>query len=530
LNPKTPAAGLVPELAVEESANELYEQAPCGYLTTTVDGRIVRVNRTLADWLGYEPAELTGRKRFVDLLTVGGKIFYETHFSPLLHVKAAVDEIALDVVCKDGRVLPMLINGRQKRDAAGVPLVNRFTIFNASERRMYERELLAARDLLRTTLASIGDGVVTTDAAGRVSFMNRVAEALSGWTTDAAQGKLIEEVLVLICETDGATVENPITQAIRDGVIVGLASQTLLLSRDGRRIPIEDSASPIQDGGDIVGGVLVFRDISERLAREHLERAGEKQRWEMARLASLGRMAGGIAHDFNNLLTTILGNADLLVESAGSESAALVSQIRSAGERAAGLTNQMLAYSGRAWLDITELDLDAHIRANLAVLKAALPVNVSIALELGLPPTHAVRADAAQILQVIMNLLINASEAVSGDAGVVTIRTELAEHKPARFSPHTHAPIPPGMYAVLEIRDNGSGMSEDVLKSIFDPFFTTKFTGRGLGLSAVTGIIKAHSGDIEVESAPGLGSVFRIFLPAAQRQLDSSMNSDRLQI
>lgn len=518
MNRQTPPKGPVPEFAFEESTDELYEQAPCGYLTATIEGRVVRVNRTLAEWLGYEPAELTGSKRFIDLLTVGGKIFYETHLSLLLRVKASVDEIALDLVRKDGRPLPTLINARQKRDDAGLPIVNRFTIFNASERRMYERELLAARDLLRTTLASIGDGVVTTDAAGRITFMNRVAESLSGWASDAAQGKPIEEVLILIRDDDGAVVENPVAHALRAGMVVGLAGQTLLLAKDGRRVPIEDSAAPIQDGGDIVGGVLVFRDISERLAHEQRERVREKQRWETARLASLGRMAGGIAHDFNNLLTTILGNADLLADSVSSEGAALLKQITSAGERAAGLTRQMLAYSGQAWLDLAELDLDSHIRTNLAVLQATLPVTVSIALELGFPTSHAVLADAAQLLQVILNLLINASEAVGGDSGVITIRTELAERPLARVSPCLQESVPAGTYAVLEVRDNGTGMSEDTLRNIFDPFFTTKFTGRGLGLSAVIGIVKAHSGDIEVMSAPGLGSTFRIFLPAAHRR------------
>ena len=118
--------------------------APCGYLTTTLNGQIARVDRTFAEWLGYEREELLNSKRFVDLLTVGGRIFFETHFNLLLRVQDAVDEIALDIVCKDGRVLPTLINARQKRNALDEPVLNRFTIFNASERRMYERDLLSS--------------------------------------------------------------------------------------------------------------------------------------------------------------------------------------------------------------------------------------------------------------------------------------------------------------------------------------------------------------------------------------------------
>ena len=121
-------------LAVEESAEELYEMAPCGYLSTTIDGRIVKVNKTLTEWLGYEREELLGSKRLVDLLTVGGRMFYETHFNLLLRIQRSVDEIALDFICKDGRVLPTLINARQKRNGAGDPILNRFTVFNSSER------------------------------------------------------------------------------------------------------------------------------------------------------------------------------------------------------------------------------------------------------------------------------------------------------------------------------------------------------------------------------------------------------------
>ena len=189
--------------------------APCGYLSADGEGYIVKVNRTLAEWLGYKREDLTADKRFVDLLTVGGRIFYETHFSLLLRMEKAVNEIALDMTGKDGRVLPVLINARQMRDEAGKPIVSYFTIFNATERRMYEREILASRNLLQTTLFSIGDGVVATDAAGLVTFMNPVAEALSGWSSEDAAGKPIEEVLVLRREGSMESVHNPIRKALR---------------------------------------------------------------------------------------------------------------------------------------------------------------------------------------------------------------------------------------------------------------------------------------------------------------------------
>ena len=239
--------------------------AQCGYLTTTTDGRIVKVNRTLTEWLGYDRDDLTGGRRFIDLLTAGGRIFYETHFNLLLRVQKSVDEIALDLICKDGRILPVLINGRQKRSENDEPILNRLTVFNSTERRMYERQILAARDLYQTTLASIGDGVVTTDAKGKVTFLNPAAEELSGWTTDAAAGMPIEEILMLRHEGTAAVVENPIIHALRDGITVGLADHTVLISKTGKEISISDSASRVRSSdGEIVGGVLVFRDTTCR--------------------------------------------------------------------------------------------------------------------------------------------------------------------------------------------------------------------------------------------------------------------------
>ena len=129
----------------EESAEDLYENAPCGYLSTQPNGTIIRVNRTFLAWTGYEREELVGRKRLQDLLTVGGKIFHETHYGPLLRMQGAINEINFDVVCKDGRTVPTLLNSVQKKDAAGKPLLNRTTLFNITDRKNYERELVLAR-------------------------------------------------------------------------------------------------------------------------------------------------------------------------------------------------------------------------------------------------------------------------------------------------------------------------------------------------------------------------------------------------
>ena len=304
--------------ALEESAEELYEMAPCGYLTATIDARIVKVNRTLTEWLGYDASELTGGKRFVDLLTAGGRMFYETHFNLLLRMQSSVNEIALDMICKDGRVLPVLVNAKQKRTTDDKPVLNRFTIFNATERRMYERELLAARDLLQTTLTSIGDGVVSTDAEGRIIFMNPVAAAICGWKEEAAVGKPIDEVMVLVREDTNEPIENPVTHALRTGGVVNLENHTVLISKNGGRFTVDDSASPIRDAnGNVIGGVLVFRDVSERRRTERMLADTHKKLEVLAAELrrsneDLSQFAHVASHDLRSPLKTVLQFAQLL--------------------------------------------------------------------------------------------------------------------------------------------------------------------------------------------------------------------------
>ena len=399
--------------------------APCGYLTTSLSGRIVKVNKTLTEWLGYGCEEMTGGKRFIDLMTVGGRIFYETHITPLMRVEAAVAEIALDLIHKNGCVLPVLINGRQKRNAADEPVVNRFMIFNATERRTYERELLAARDLLSVTLTSIGDGVVTTDGDGRINFMNPVAEELTAWKTDEARGRRIDEVLVLIREDDSATVENPIIHALRSGTTVG----TLIIPCSFPKMEgaFRWTTAPRLFGTqtEASSAALSYFGIFPSAKRTRDWSANIRSGFvRPSRLESLGRMAGGIAHDFNNLLTGILGNAGLLADSVVSADTPKVNDILDSAERAASLTKQILAYSGGGWLEKKSLDLNSLVRESAAPLRASL--SAQIESNVG-PPTVVINADPGQTQQIIKNLVINASEAMPEGKGTIAIRTNVVE-------------------------------------------------------------------------------------------------------
>jgi PAS domain S-box-containing protein len=503
--------GKPPELFLEESAEELYEVAPCGYLTTTIDGRIVKVNRTLAEWLGYESAELTAGKRFVDLVTIGGRIFYETHFNLLLRLQRAVDEIALDIICKDGRILPVLINARQKRNSADEPVVNRFTIFNASERRMYERELLAARDLVQTTLASIGDGVIATDAEGRIiTFMNSVADELSGWKNGTAVGKPIEEVLVLVHEETGARVENPIQQAIRAGTVIGIANHTTLIARDGRHIPIDDSASPIRDAdGKVIGGVLVFRDISgRRSAERELKHAHEQlaKRAEELRRSNedLSQFAYVASHDLRSPLKTISQYARLLERRYGSqlgEGKELIEYLVSSAQRMNNLIRDLLTYAQvSAESACRSGPVDANLQLSTALENLRMDIQESKAIITSdvLPD---VPVNETSLLQIFQNLVGNAI------------------HYRGVEPPRIHVTYADQVdHWLFSCKDNGFGIPPEFHAVIFEPFkrlHGPDRSGSGIGLAVCKRVIERCQGRIWVESEVGQGSTFFFTLPKA---------------
>ena len=258
------------------------------------------------------------------------------------------------------------------------------------------------------------------------------------------------------------------------------------------------------------GVVMMAADVSERVALEaHIQ--------QNQRLESLGVLAGGIAHDFNNLLTGVLGNASLLQDRfhTGSREARAASDLIAAGQAMARLTSQMLAYSGRSRFFIEPLDVSAEVRQIANLVHASIPKSARLQMSLA-PDLPAIEGDASQIRQVVMNLVINGAEALGFEQGVVEVRTLARRVEQAELAAGvTRPPAPAGEYVVLEVRDTGAGMDEHTRTRIFDPFFTTKFTGRGLGLSAVLGIVRSHRGALIVESRPGAGTTFRVFFPCS---------------
>ena len=290
--------------------------------------------------------------------------------------------------------------------------------------------------------------------------------------------------------------------------------QEVVLS-NGKALWLETSNSMFEVRGQIPLVLSVMRDVSERKREETQRLALERKLLDAQRLESLGVLAGGIAHDFNNLLTAILGNSGLLAMEIPetSPSRPLVDGIEKTCRLAAGLCNQMLAYSGRGGFEIRNLNLntlveDMHPLVSISVSKKCIVDQVLA------PQLPTVSVDPSQIRQLVMNLIINASEAIGENPGRITIRTGVMEATRdylSRIYPATD--LAEGRYVFLEVSDTGAGMTREVMAKIFEPFFTTKFTGRGLGLAAVLGIVRGHRGALRVESAPGQGTTFRLLLP-----------------
>ena len=523
-----------------------------------------------------------------------------------------------------------------------------------------KRQASEVRDLLKTTLFSIGDAVLVTDKNGRITYLNRVAESLTGWRESEAEGKLARQIFQIVNEATQESMESPVDAILKGGIASVLENHTTLTGKTGAGTPIDDKAAPIiSPAGELLGVVLVFRDITNRRAaerdrerllaeaeaarqdaerqRSHLHslfvqapasiniyrgpdhifellhplakkyfqgrdvigmsarevhrqglvavldevyrtgeprnlhefplqvksrngddrdlyvnyfccpwrendgsvagvmtlgvdvteqvaiknamRSTEERLRDTAKLESLGVLAGGIAHDFNNLLVGIIGNASLALEVLPPDdlSRDMIEGVVKAGERAAVLTRQMLAYSGKGRFVIEMVDVSGLVAEMLPLLKSSIPRTISLETRLSdrLPP---IEADTAQVQQIFMNLVINAAEACEDKPGTVSIATGLEEIDDHHMRSTFGLPaLQPGSYVALEVHDTGAGMDEGTRARIFDPFFTTKFTGRGLGLSAVLGIIRAHQGAIHVYSEPGQGSTFKVLFPAAGR-------------
>lgn len=355
----------------------------------------------------------------------------------------------------------------------------------------------------RLILASVGEGIVGVDRAGRVSFSNPAAERLLGYGAAAWLGT--DFSLHVGQQTDAQGPTLPLTRTLRDGVTQTAATE--LVARDGRRIPVEALCTPIREAGVIVGAVVSFRDVTERRALEAQLRQAQK-------MDAIGRLAGGIAHDFNNVLTVIAGHSELILQEPGL-AAPLAEEIRAIADAAASatrLTRHLLAFSRRQILQPRVVDPNDMVTSLDRLLRRVIGEDVTLRCMLG-QGLWRVRVDPGQMEQVLLNLAVNAREAMP-QGGTLTIETNnvFLDESAAQ----AHAEVAPGPYVLLAVSDTGIGMDAATVAQVFEPFFTTKDSGTGLGLATVHGIVRQSGGYIWVYSEPGRGTTFKVFLPKAE--------------
>ncbi|HEX8295155.1 MAG TPA: PAS domain S-box protein [Chthoniobacteraceae bacterium] len=372
--------------------------------------------------------------------------------------------------------------------------------------------------------------VIEWDPSFRVLRWAGQAEATFGWSAEEVLGKhFLAWPFVHLDELESV---RGICARLLDGSEQRNVSQIRNLTKAGRVVHCVWQNSVLNDREGRTASILsLVQDVTDRVIAEHsskkiaVERqALEKKLQEAQKLESLGVLAGGIAHDFNNLLTGVLGNASLarMDLPADSPIQSYLEQVEFSATRAADLCKQMLAYSGKGRFVVKHLDLNAVIQDTARLLQVSISKRAVLKFDLaeGLP---VVLGDATQLRQVVMNLIINASEAVAEKSGFISLSTGLTRADRAYLAGSYFAPdLPEGDYVYLEVADNGAGMSQEVLSRIFDPFFTTKFTGRGLGLAAVLGIVRGHKGALKVFSEEGWGTTFKILLPCVEGTAEES--------
>ncbi|MCC7431787.1 PAS domain S-box protein, partial [bacterium] len=388
-------------------------------------------------------------------------------------------------------------------------------IHDITDRKKAEQELFNEKEMLAVTLKSIGDGVITTDTKGNVLLVNQIAEELTAWKQEDAFGKPLTEVFRIINESNRSTMINPVTQVLQTGEIVLLANHTILIAKDETEKIIADSAAPIRNkDGEIIGVVLVFRDVTEKYKMEdELARA--------SKLESIGVLAGGIAHDFNNMLTGILGNVSLVKMMIEDEKLIKrLQEVEKASHRAQTLTQQLLTFS-KGGTPVKKIGLlsDVLVESVEFTLRGS-KVHCDFKIE---PNLWTSEFDAGQINQVINNLVINATHAMP-DGGKILVKAENL-----KITSNDLLPIENGDYIKISVQDFGIGIAKESFKKIFDPYFTTKEKGHGLGLATTYSIIKKHNGFINLDSEVGKGTTFYIYLPACKNG-EKNMEQEKKQI
>jgi two-component system cell cycle sensor histidine kinase/response regulator CckA len=477
----------------EERFRAMFEAAPIGAGVVDLDRRVVASNHALERMLGYtadelatlpaqhyaEPADDERDRELFRELVEGTREHYE------------LDE---RYKAKGGRPVWARVAVSLVRDVDGRPKFGIRMVEDTTERKRAEESLRASEERYRELFENANDMVFTLDLEGRFTAINRAGERITGHVRTHLLGRPIEELLAPgsgIAPSDGEAG----------------AYECEIVARSGRRVALEVASRLIRVGGRPVGLQGIARDVSERRALEEQLRQAQK-------MEAVGQLAGGVAHDFNNLLTAITGYSEFALGRLGTGDGKLrenIEEIKRSAGRASALTRQLLAFSRKQILQPKLLRLDELVGGLDTMLRRLIGEHIEIAAVYG-SDLGFVKADPGQLEQVIVNLAVNARDAMP-EGGRLTIETANADLDDAGARAHEGAS--PGEYVTLTVRDTGDGIDAETLTRIFEPFFTTKEQGKGtgLGLATVYGIAQQSGGFVTVESEPGQGTTFRVYLP-----------------
>jgi PAS domain S-box-containing protein len=476
----------------------IIESADDGIISKTLDGTVTSWNQAAERIFGYSaeemvgstiyrliPPELTGEEQMIlDRISHGERVErYET-----------------TRVRKDGTRIFIELTVSPIRNADGV-VVGASSIKRDVTGRGRTAEALAR---LAAIIESSDDAILSKTLAGVITSWNPAAERAFGYTAAEVLGKSINCIVPPELQGEEADI---LTRVARGEHVAHY--ETIRRRKDGRDVNISLSISPLRDSrGTVVGASSIMRDITERLRTEATLR-------QVAKLEAIGRLAGGLAHDFNNQLYALGGFAHFVARDTGLSPASRhdLLQVQQAVERMAGMTRQLLAFARQQVLNPETLDLNEVVTDTQPLLQRLIGSNIVIELALAAGPKW-VRVDRSQLVQVLMNLVINARDAMGAD-GIISIRTQTLEVSPGQRLDRLGMPIEAGAYAELVVTDSGEGIPPELLPRIFEPFFTTKQAGQGtgLGLATVDGIVSQSGGHIQVESAPERGTTVRVLFP-----------------
>jgi two-component system, cell cycle sensor histidine kinase and response regulator CckA len=392
---------------------------------------------------------------------------------------------------------------------------------NITERKEVEDSRNKALAFIESLLASTPTGTFVYDGVtGDCVMVNRSAAEMLGGTISELRAQNFRNLK----SWQEAGFDLIAEEVLRDSVTRHLEKS--LRTTFGKAVDLDCFLSKF----DVEGHphlMFISVDISGKKRLEQENKLIEAQMLHVQKLESLGIMAGGIAHDFNNILMVVLGNADLALMRLAPDSPARenLEQIEHAASRAADLARQMLAYSGKGRFVIENLDLTRIVAEMAQMLEVSISKKVVLRYDFA-KDLPAINGDATQLRQVILNLVINASEAIGDNSGVIAISTSSMECDRAYLTDAwIDDRLPEGQYLILEVADTGCGIDPEIIPKIFDPFFTTKFTGRGLGMAAVLGIVRGHKGAIKIRSEKGKGTTFKLLIPALQVAADRQLSS-----